>query len=302
MPSVPTTVYVSTNDGWRLGMRVFRAAGSPRGALLCGHAMMTDGAYFEKPFGAGFASSLTARGFDVFVPDFRGHGLSTPRAHEGGRWSFDDYVEQDWPALRTAAAGLTGCREDELCVLGHSLGGLVTVADAARTGFRARRTLFLTANMWDMTVMDGFSERAKARVMAAVLASFVRLNIPFPVRRLGIGNCDEAPGYVSQFLGWGRTGRFLSRSGFDYGTGMDAWGRDAAAVVGDGDRLCPVAGARRFVRSAETGIPVFEEGRASGLAMRPNHFDLIRNPACLPFHARAAEFLEHGRWPSPGLL
>ncbi len=298
MASVPTTVYVNTQDGWRLGMRVFRAAGSSQGALLCGHAMMTDGSYFEKPRGEGFASFMAGRGFDVFVPDFRGHGLSAPRAHEGGRWSFDDFVDGDWPALRAAAAKLGGCPEADLGVLGHSLGGLVTVADAARTGFRARRTLFLTANMWDMTVMERFPERVKAHLINAILTMFVRLKMPFPARRFGIGNCDEAPDYAAQFLGWARTGRFLSRSGFDYGSGVDKWGRDAVAIVGDGDWMCSPGGSRRFVRSTATGIPVIEEGFISGLPIRPNHFDLIRNPSCRPFHARVADFFESGRFPS----
>jgi hypothetical protein len=183
-----------------------------------------------------------------------------------------------------------------LSVLGHSLGGLVVAADAALTGFRAHRTLFLTANMWDLTRMEGIGERARAHLFNSLVSLFVRLDRPFPSKRLSIGNCDEAPAYWAQFLAWARTGQFCSREGFDYGGGMFAWDKPAVAIVADGDWMCTAEGARRFVRAGESGIPVVIEGPASGHAIHPNHFDLIRNPACVSFRARVAEFLSTGRF------
>ncbi len=295
--SLSTFVYVDTHDRWRLGMRVYRAAGSARGAVLCGHAMMTDGAYFDRPRGAGFASWLAGQGYDVFVPDFRGHGLSRPHTDQGARWSFDDLVDFDWPALRRAAAEEAGCRVPELSVIGHSLGGLVVAADAARSGYMAARTVFLTTNIWYLRRMPMGVEKMRARALLGLLAAPARLSLPFPARRLGIGNTDEAPQYVRQFVSWCESGHFASQLGVDFTAGLRGWNRPAVAVAGDGDWMCPPSGARRFVAPAEGAISLVTEGRMSGLPFAPNHFQLLTRQVGNAFHERLLGFLETGRYP-----
>jgi pimeloyl-ACP methyl ester carboxylesterase len=280
---------VTAGDGWRLSVRHFRAQGSGRRALLCGHAMMTDGAYFTRA--GGFAAYLSARGFDVFVPDFRGHGASGPTAGEGGRWSFDDLAAYDWPALRAAAAQRAACGEAELAVLGHSLGGLVTVAHASRSGAAWARTVLLSANIWRMPRLRLFPDRLRAAALVRVLDRFAAAGRVLPVRRLKAGNADEAPAYVRQFVQWTRTGEFRALDGFDYESALESWAGPAMAVAGTGDWMCSPEGARDFVRRAGGRIPVVVEGPPSGLAFAPDHFTLLTRPDARPFWERLAAFL-----------
>ncbi|MBZ0232193.1 MAG: alpha/beta fold hydrolase, partial [Deltaproteobacteria bacterium] len=124
----PSAVTAVTADGVRLALRRFApAAGRARAAVLCTHAMMVHGRYFHGRSG-GFAAALAGQGLDVFVLDWRGHGDSKPPSPKGGTWTFDDYVTLDLPAALAAVGGAAGCRPSEVAVLGHSLGGLVTLA------------------------------------------------------------------------------------------------------------------------------------------------------------------------------
>src|SRR5690348_18040771 len=91
-----------TADGVTLHIDRVRAQGRSRGALVCLHAMMTDGRYFGARRPDGFAAELAAQGFDVFVADFRGHGRSVPPRAGEQDWSFDDLVELDVPAIVAA--------------------------------------------------------------------------------------------------------------------------------------------------------------------------------------------------------
>jgi alpha-beta hydrolase superfamily lysophospholipase len=63
-----------TADGVTLRIDHVRARGRRRGAIVCLHAMMTDGRYFGARRESSLAASFAAAGFDVFVADFRGHG------------------------------------------------------------------------------------------------------------------------------------------------------------------------------------------------------------------------------------
>ncbi len=286
-------IRLSAPDGWVLGMRVFRPAGAPRGALLCGHAMMTDGAYFDRPRGGGFASWMAARGWSVYVPDFRGHGRSGPRADEGARWTFDDLVLHDWPALRRAAAEDAGVPDADLCVLGHSLGGLVTAADAARHGFRGRRTIFLTTNVWNVSALGLDREGLRARAVRSLMRLLTTGGRPLPVRRLRFGNHDEAAPYVRQITTWWQNGSFRSLDGLDYASALEGWNRDAVAVAGTGDWMCPPGAAGAFTGGR---IPLHVEGRRSGLSFDPDHFQLLTREAGNPFQQRVLRFLETGTW------
>src|ERR1700733_7588227 len=105
-----------TADGVTLRIDRLRARAARRGVIVCLHAMMTDGRYFGATRDDSFAKELAAGGFDVLVPDFRGHGKSERGAGRDD-WSFDDLVELDLPAIVAAA----DCAPSELVLLGHSL-------------------------------------------------------------------------------------------------------------------------------------------------------------------------------------
>src|SRR5215468_11043315 len=136
-------VEARTSDGVMLRLDRVRARGERRGTIVCLHAMMTDGRYFGARRDDGFTARLAARGLDVVVADFRGHGRSVPPHAGPDDWSFDDLVERDLPTIVDAVGA------DDLVILGHSLGGLVACAAIATGKIRPPRKLLLAAtSVW----------------------------------------------------------------------------------------------------------------------------------------------------------
>lgn len=89
-----------------------------------------------------FANHLASAGFDVFNTELRGHGRSR-RAGASPSHGLDHAIDEDLPAALALAASLAG--SERAFVLGHSLGGLVAYAVAARSPERVAGVVTLGA-------------------------------------------------------------------------------------------------------------------------------------------------------------
>lgn len=288
----PEQIAAVTADGVRLVMRRFPARGSGHGVVLCTHAMMVNGRYFHGKDG-GFAAALAAQGLDVFVLDWRGHGESKPPRADGGTWTFDDYVSLDLPAALAAVAEASGAASGEVAVLGHSLGGLVTLAALGTGVVRVRRLVLAATSVWLPGRHGPWRRRAIMRVYDGVAR---RLGYA-PIRRLRLGSEDEPASYVAQLAGWARTGCWTSGSGVDYLAALAAVDVPVWAVVGAGDNLCRPDDARVLLRRLP-GEPVAPPpplrivARADGDAFDPDHFTLFTRHEMAPVWDEIAEHLQ----------
>lgn len=287
MKSVPTELCPRTEDGVQLSVRVFPAS-SPKAVLLCGHAMMANGRYFHRA-GHSFAANLAEQGVSTYVFDFRGHGQSvppSPRARPG--FCFDDYVRYDLPAVWEAVSAHAGVASDELCYLGHSLGGLAGLAAIGTGTVVAPRRLSLWAvSLWLEGKGGSLSRRAIMglyRVVAEALGYA-------PIRRLRLGSDDESLGYVQQLSDWALHGAWTSRSGTDYEASLESIEVPTLVVVGEGDRLCGPADVERFRRQLSGALPLRVVGQRHGDAIDPNHFSLFTDTRMRPAWRELAQFL-----------
>jgi predicted alpha/beta hydrolase len=274
-----TRVPAVTADGVHLGLVRVAARGPRRAVLLCTHAMMAHGRYFGAGRRPSFAAYLADAGIDVFVLDWRGHGGSRPPDARRARWSFDDHVELDLPAALAAVAGAAGVAPAEITVLGHSLGGLVTLA-ALGTG-RAppiRRLALAATSVW---LPGPTGSRLRRAIMAVYAASARPLGFA-PIRALRLGTDDEPRDYVEQLAGWARTGRWTSRTGVDYLATLPRVAVPAWAFVGAGDRLCRPADAEVLRAALPAAPPLRVVGTARGDAFDPDHFTLFTDGRMKP--------------------
>ena len=266
---------VRTADGIALRVDRVPAVGPSRGAVVCLHAMMTDGRYFGARKEAGFAHALAAAGLDVFVADFRGHGDSVPPTAADG-WSFDDLVELDTPAILTAVAREAGCAIADIAIVGHSLGGLVATA-ALGTGRipRPRALALVATGVW----LDvNWRRRALIRTLRASAQVFGRA----PTRTLRIGTADEAKGYVMQMSGWVRSGRWTSLRGADYLASLRAIDVPTVSCASVADWMCTPHDAAQIAGRITTARPMRLVGRAHGDAIDPDHFGLLTRAEMQP--------------------
>lgn len=115
---------VLTEDGVELVMRRIRAEGDSPKALpvMLLHGLASNHRGFDLE-GRSFAEGLARQGYDVWMPELRGHGESLAGGYD---WSLEEYLEWDLPALIDAILGRTGA--ERLIWIGHSMGGILLMA------------------------------------------------------------------------------------------------------------------------------------------------------------------------------
>ena len=266
------TIDARTADGVTLRIDRRCESATPRAAVICLHAMMTDGRYFGARRDDSFAARLASAGIDVYVADLRGHGRSTPPRAGTGNWSFDDLVELDLPAIVGAVAEVSQRAPSELAILGHSLCGLVsTAALGANRIPRPRRLVLAATSVW-----LGGSWRRRA-LMAAYRAVTSVLG-KAPIRALRIGPADEAATYVEQLTGWARSARWTSLRGHDYLAALESIDVPTHAFASTGDWMCRPADAERIAGRIPTCGPLRIVSRDRGDPIDPDHFQLFTRP------------------------
>ncbi len=281
--TLASSLIATTVDGVALSLDRLAAVGPRRGVVVCLHAMMTDGRYFGARRGNGLAAALADAGLDVIVADWRGHGDSRPPDPRRDDWCFDDYVDFDLPAVLTAAAEASRCSIGELCVLGHSLGGLVAAASLATARIpRIRMLALVAAGVWLRP--DG----PRRRLAMAAYGGITRLVGYAPIRALRAGSCDEPRGYVAQLTGWARTGRWTSQRGTDYLAALRDIDVPTVSLVGARDWMCSVKDAAEITGRIATAAPMRIVGRAYSDAIDANHFGLVTREELAPVWRRLA--------------
>ena len=268
-----------TSDAITLRLDRVRATGEAKGAIVCLHAMMTDGRYFGARRPDSFVTMVAQAGYEVYVADFRGHGRSVPPRAGADDWSFDDLVERDLPAIVMAAAKAAACSTSELVLIGHSLGGLVATAALGTSKITPPRALILPATaVWLLGPEGSMRRRAVMAAYRGVTALFGRA----PIRAVGAGTADEAATYVGQLTGWARSARWTSLRGVDYLATLDSIATPVLPVAGVGDWMCTTEDAIGFARKIPGASAVRIVGKKQGDALDPDHFQLFTRPELRP--------------------
>jgi predicted alpha/beta hydrolase len=290
--SASVSVTARTEDGWVLRGETI-AAGDGRGVAVLGHAMMASRRTMDRPRGHGLASALAAAGLGVVSFDLRGHGESGPSARDGGAYTYDDFVQQDIPAIVAfARERFPGQR---VGLVGHSLAAHAALASAGAFPERAPDAIVsIAGNMW-LPSLEG------SRLRQAAKSAFLRgwLGVTerwghFDPRPLRMGTDAVALPYVRQFWRMWSEDRYGSIDGrTDY---MAALGRVEIPVfsaASEGDRLLahPEAVARYMaqVGSANKVLRVVRHGEMGARA--PDHMGLVTRASSLPLWAEIARWL-----------
>ncbi len=280
-----------TADGVTLRIGRVRAAGERRGVIVCLHAMMTDGRYFGGSREHTFAHTVAAAGFDVLIPDFRGHGRSVPPRAGPDDWSFDDLVTSDLPAIIDEVARASRCSPGELSILGHSLGGLVAIATLGTARIPPPRGLVVVASsVW----LLGDHGPLARRVLMSALRGVANVWGRIPVRALRVGSADEPTTYIQQLTGWTRAARWTSLDGTDYVAAAASITAPIFPYAGTGDWMCTPEDASRFIEPLRTAEPLRIVGRVHGDVIDPDHFELFTRRELSPVWREIVERLENG--------
>jgi pimeloyl-ACP methyl ester carboxylesterase len=95
--------------------------------VLLIHGLGQNRHFWDLP-GRSFADNLVMQGYDVFIAELRGHGLSRANGAPYPK-SFEEYVDYDVPALIDFICHRT--QHPKIYLIGHSLGGAICYGASA---------------------------------------------------------------------------------------------------------------------------------------------------------------------------
>lgn len=116
--------YTKTEDGWTIALHHHPGKKFKYPVILV-HGLASNYRNMDFPIkDLSLAHYLSKAGFDCWIVDLRGSGLSKKGPFTAFRWYFDDYVFYDLPAAVDAILKETGAKK--IHWIGHSLGGLLS--------------------------------------------------------------------------------------------------------------------------------------------------------------------------------
>jgi pimeloyl-ACP methyl ester carboxylesterase len=269
------------------------------------------------------ARFLARAGFDAWVIELRGRGLSHPTAacRHPGRWTFDDLATIDVPAAVDYVAQATG---REVGWVGHSMGGMVLYAylgTRGRTPIRAGVTIaspvrfppagpallrWLGEAMLGIPLGDVVRQRFILGALWWLLASTSGIEVGMNAanidrsdvgRALRLSLTNVSRFKLQQMSRWASQGTFASLDGgVDYLEALGGVTIPLLVVAGAGDRVARPAAVRLAVERLPSGSAAYREfGRAYGDRVDYGHVDLILGRAAPAevFPAVAGWLAEH---------
>jgi len=272
------SIDIRTVDGWSLRADVFAPdppEGRGRGVAVLAHAIMARRGEFDRPRGAGAARFLAARGWQVVVFDFRGHGDSGAVPPAGARTGYDLLVEQDLPAACAFARSRAG--RSPVVVVGHSLGGHVALAAQGSKRIDVNAIALLGACIWVRRLEPSLSRWWLKRATVEAIDAISRRAGHFPARALRLGSDDETRAVVDDIARFVRSGSWTSADGeIDYWASLAGVRVPVLQVVSEGDRFeCPPESGIRFVAGVGGRHDIVRVARADDGGPPPNHMGLV---------------------------
>ncbi|MEU3007283.1 alpha/beta fold hydrolase [Streptomyces sp. NPDC007020] len=231
----------------RIVAQVAEPAGVPRAVVLIWPAMAVDASYY-----APFCADLARLGIASVAADLRGQGESRPWPDRRSRHGYDELAARDWPHTVAAVRARFG-EGVPVFLLGHSIGGQVSVLYAAREPKGVDGLIFVAAGSVDFR---GFPGASGLRVLLStqLAALIARLWGYFPGHRLGFAGRQPAR-LIRDWARIARTGRF-EPSGADiaYAERLASVRLPVLAVSVAGDSLAPPTAVDRLCAALPSAV------------------------------------------------
>lgn len=281
----PVVHSLEAPDGWILRVYDYPPAGTPRGVVVAGHAMMVDARTISRADRASLASQLVEQGFRVLVPDLRGHGNSGPLPAEGGEWTYDDLVNDVGVYVELAQA-LEPDRP--LALLGHSLFGHCALAWLGQhPDAPVRSVALLAVEVWNKQHEARLTRWWLKRLLYIVSLVIVGMRGYMPARALRLGSADEASAYWYQFNRMQQLNAWCSfDTRTDYAAGLERVVCPVLHVASEADWLyANPRSALQFTAPLPTReVVVCGRDDAPGALhrMRPDHMGMLTSPESQP--------------------
>ena len=235
------------------------------------HGSFTNRRFWLSSQGIGLARHLVESGFDVWLMEMRGHGLS-PRNRDYTDNSLEHYASSDVPAINEFVIEKTGLKP---IWLGHSLGGvLISTAIAAGTlpeiqvaGIALLGTQILRRR-WFLQIP----------FITSLGKIWFSMKPEMDGRKLKIGPENEPSGIAKEYLRWlGMLGQWRFKQNktplLAKWQGVDI---PLLAMVGKSDQSDPAKYCQRFYEACGSDQKVFKLlAKEEGYSRDFGHVDMV---------------------------
>ena len=211
--------------------------------VLLVHGNFSNRGFWISKKGVGLAPFLAERGYDAWVVELRGHGLS-PKGDAFAAVTAEDHIQADLPA---AVRYISEKTHKQLYMCGHSAGG-VFIAGMLSAGCVGPEQI-LGAALFGAQVSLG-EGYLKIPPIAWLSSLVLRLLGRLPAQRLGLGPEPEPAGEILEMIRWKRLGgRWADSTGFSYWEGLGKVSTPVLSVSGENDTNDPPEGCRLLLEA-----------------------------------------------------
>ncbi len=273
------SLFVPIDADTRLHLRHFPGNGLP---VFLVHGAIENGRIFYSLNGKGLAPYLQRLGYDVYVLDLRGRGLSQPKPEVFSAHGQHESICVDLPA----ASDFIASRRPQMkqVWMSHSWGGVLQMSCLARfpeirsrigalVHFAVKRSI--TVRSWQRLFRVEFGWKLLLPMVSRVLGYI-------PAARLGLGSDIETHQSLMASIRWVTPGPWVDPDdGFDYGAAVCAFEYPPSLwLTGVDDHLL---GAPKDVRAFMAECRVNESsfiilGKGSGALHNYDHISLMTHP------------------------
>ncbi|MFQ3212533.1 MAG: alpha-beta hydrolase superfamily lysophospholipase [Marivirga sp.] len=197
--------------------RIFKHTDGP--ALMLIHGSIEDGRIFYSKSGKGLAPFLAEQGFDVFVVDLRGKGLSVPSIDASSNFGQKEAIMEDMPNLINGIHGLSG--KKPVHIIAHSWGGVITLSYLARFSYPELKGVVFFGSKRDVRVQSP-KRWLNVDLLWNLLGTYLVHKYGFlPAVKYKAGSDNESKNFFLEANKWVYSKEWIDAfDGFNYATAL----------------------------------------------------------------------------------
>lgn len=227
----PEELVIKVKDGAQITASLYKPLTDTKDILfLCLPAMGVKASYYRP-----LAEHILAAGYSLLLCDVRGQGTSNKYAPEDA-FGYTEFLEWDLPDYVRAAK--RACPDKRIVLLGHSLGGHLSLLYAAAmpqsvegVALIASGSVYWKAYRFPANVKTWFGTQAS--VLISSLLGY------FPGHKIGFGG-KQPKAVMRDWAQQGRSGNYvLPSSHINYETALAQYEKPVFALSIDGDKFAP---------------------------------------------------------------